>query len=491
MATPTNAISPVSPPGEPPSSPAQTASASPQTASPPSQPTSASAPSAIGTASAPFWKRIHARRTWLAGLLGIAVLALLVAYWWSYRLSHSMTDDAFVEAHIVNVAPQSVSGRLVRVFVEENDSVEQGQVLAEIDAVPYRDQVSIAQGKLNTAEAELRRQEAGLAKLRLEVPIQIEIAGRSFAAARADQAKAQDSLKLTVDEVEKGIDEARAGVEAAAADLVLAQQEYTRFTNLQKEEAVPLRRAQEATQARDAAEARRKLAAAKLAKAEADQMQVEVAKRTVEAAEKSSEKASKAVDLAETGNAEIREVELLTAVKKEEVDDARRALAAAEDNLHYTQIRAPFPGVVVKSYRHLGDFGSAGVPILSMYNPDLLYVTANLEETRLRGVAPGNSVELHLDAFAEPFRGRVVWIDKSTGAEFALMPRNVVSGEFTKVVQRVPVRIAIEKDERWPLLRAGLSVQVVIDHGTGDPSWAAQAARQMADVETRYNQAKE
>ena len=86
------------------------------------------------------------------------------------------------------------------------------------------------------------------------------------------------------------------------------------------------------------------------------------------------------------------------------------------------------------------------------------------------------------------FRGRVVWIDKSTGAQFALMPRNVVSGEFTKVVQRVPVRIAIEKDERWPLLRAGLSVQVVIAHGPGDPQWAEQAAREMKVLETQYNQ---
>jgi membrane fusion protein (multidrug efflux system) len=147
--------------------------------------------------------------------------------------------------------------------------------------------------------------------------------------------------------------------------------------------------------------------------------------------------------------------------------------------------------VVVKVYRHLGDYASAGVPILSMYDPDLLYVTANLPETRLRGVAPGNPVELHLDAFAEPFHGRVMWINKSTGAEFALMPRNVVSGEFTWVVQRVPVRIAIEKDDRWPLLRAGLSVQAVIGHGVGDPQWAEQAAREMADLEARYNRAKE
>jgi membrane fusion protein (multidrug efflux system) len=123
-----------------------------------------------------------------------------------------------------------------------------------------------------------------------------------------------------------------------------------------------------------------------------------------------------------------------------------------------------------------------------MYNPDLTYVTANLEETRLPGVAPGNPVELQLDAFAEPFHGRVVWIDKSTGAQFALMPRNVVSGEFTKVVQRVPVRIAIEKDDRWPQLRAGLSVRASIAHGAGDAQWAEQAARAMRELEMRYNQ---
>jgi membrane fusion protein (multidrug efflux system) len=143
--------------------------------------------------------------------------------------------------------------------------------------------------------------------------------------------------------------------------------------------------------------------------------------------------------------------------------------------------------VIVKRYRNLGDFTSAGTPILSMYNPDLLYVTANLEETRLSGVAPGNQVELQLDAFDEPFRGRVVWINKSTGAQFALMPRNVVAGEFTKVVQRVPVRIWIEKDRRWPLLRAGLSAHVVIAHGDGDAAWAQQAAKDMALLETRFN----
>ena len=122
-----------------------------------------------------------------------------------------------------------------------------------------------------------------------------------------------------------------------------------------------------------------------------------------------------------------------------------------------------------------------------MYNPDLLFVEANLEEDRLPGVEPGNPVRIELDAFAEPFKGRVVWINKSTGAQFALMPRNVVSGEFTRVVQRVPVRIQIERDDRWPRIRAGLSARVAIAHGQGDPDWAAQAARSMAELESRYN----
>src|SRR4029077_755318 len=231
-----------------------------------------------------------------------------------------------------------------------------------------------------------------------------------------------------------------------------------------------------------------RLAEAKLAKAEAARTRITVANRDLEVARSLVAKASKALDLAETGYDQIREVKLLVGVKKEIVKDAQIGLDSAEHQFQFTQVRAAFPGVIVKRYRSLGDFVSAGTPILSMYNPDLLYVTANLEETRLRGVAPGNSVELRLDAFDQPFKGRVVWINKSTGAQFALMPRNVVAGEFTKVVQRVPVRIWIERDDRWPLLRAGLSAQVVVAHGAGDAAWAEQAAQDMAQVEMQYNQ---
>ncbi len=387
----------------------------------------------------------------------------------------------------MNLSAQTVSGHLVRYLVDENDYVEQGQLLAEIDPVPYRDQVEVARSKVAAAEAELQRQEAALERLKVEVPLQVEIAQKTSAAAVAGLSKAKLSLKLTADDVDKAVEEAQAALDAAKADAVLAEQEFVRFTSLFKKDAVPLRRSQEVTRARDAAVAQQKAAESKLANAESNRMKIDVATHDVEVADATHQKANSSTSLAETGYAQIHEVELLTAVKRDSVEEAKRSLKAAEDQLKYTQLRAPFPGVVVRRYRNLGDFASAGVAILSLYNPDLLYVTANLEETRLSGVAPGNFVELEIDAFDKPFTGRVIWINKSTGAQFALMPRNVVSGEFTKVVQRVPVRIQIEKDDRWPMLRAGLSVHVSIAHGSGDAAWAYRAAREMRELETQYN----
>src|SRR5262245_7860272 len=425
---------------------------------------------------------------WCAAGAVAIVAAYFGFHWWTYRLSHSITEDAFVEAHIVNVAPEMVSGRIVRFKVEGNDRVEQGQVLAEIEPMHYRDQVEQARGKLDLAEAELKRQEVGLAKLKKEVPLQIGVAEQTLAGARTEESRAKDNLKLTTDEVNKTIDESKAAVEVAKANLTLAKQEFDRWTELAAQDATTKRKAQEVTRAHDAARAELRLADARLAKAEAARTRIEVARRDLEVSQTLVAKASKTLDLAGTGYDQIREVELLVGVKKEMVKDAQIALDSAQHQLQFTQVRAPFPGVVVKRYRSLGDTVSAGVPLLSMYNPELLYVTANLEETRLHGVAPGNPVELHIDAFDRPFQGRVVWINKSTGAQFALMPRNVVAGEFTKVVQRVPVRIWIEKDDRWPLLRAGLSAQVVIAHGDGDTAWAEQAARDMAQIESRYNQ---
>ncbi len=124
-------------------------------------PVPAAQQSPAATPPAGHQERPYSRLVRFGGPAALVVVALLALCFWFHRRNHSITEDAFVEAHIVNLAPQSVSGHLVRFVVEENDRVEQGQILAEIDPVSYRDQVELARSKVEGAEAELRRQEIG------------------------------------------------------------------------------------------------------------------------------------------------------------------------------------------------------------------------------------------------------------------------------------------------------------------------------------------
>jgi membrane fusion protein (multidrug efflux system) len=434
---------------------------------------------------------VPARPLWANRWLRLAVAAALILLaaapfavpWAIHRSTHSITDDAFVQTHVVNVAPQEVSGHLVRYLVQEHDAVERGQLLAEIDPVPSREQVALDQARLDVAQAQLAAAQTSLEVLQAQVPREIEVSQRALAAARAEQVRDEKTLSFTAEDVEKGIHEARSDLDAARAKLDLAEKDHHRYAKLLAREAATLRQSQEATRTYKTAQADVKAAEARVGRALAGRNKEEAVKQTAEAATQQAKKAEQALELARTRRLEITQSERQIVVKKQQVEEARRALDVAKTRLRYTRIVAPFPGVVVHLYRHLGDHVPAGTPVLSLYNPELTYVEANLEETKLPGVAPGNRVRLDVDAFGEPFRGRVVWINRATGANFALVPRNVSSGEFTKVVQRVPVRILVEKDERWPHLRAGLSVTVAIEHGPGDPAWAKKAADDMRALE--------
>ncbi len=432
------------------------------------------------------------RRVWgnrwlrlaLATTLVLLVVAIFVAPWLDDRFTHSITDDAFVETHVVNIAPQEVSGHLVRYLVQEQDVVAAGQLLAEIDPVPYREQVALLEAKLAVAQAQLDSAKTSLERLQVQVPRDIEVAQRALAAAKAEQARDEKTLQFTTLDTDKGIHEARSDLEAARARFDLADKDQTRYAKLFAKEAATQRQSQEATRTYQTTQAEVHAAEARLARAQAGEKKVEAARETVTAAAQQAHKAEQVLEVTLTRRLEITEAQRQVEVRKQQVAEAERGLDVAKTNLRFTRLVAPFPGVVVHLYRHLGDHVPAGTPVLSMFNPELTYVTANLEESKLEGVAPGNRVRLDVVAFSKPFRGRVVWINKATGANFALVPRNLSSGEFTYVVQRVPVRIQIEKDERWPQLRAGLSATVVIEHGPGDPEWAKQAADEMRALES-------
>ncbi len=165
-------------------------------APPPRRPTLR--PAAPAPAPAPPRDRRWLRRAaWAVVILALLAVGLVtLTRWVAYRRGHSITDDAFVEAHIVNVAPELVSGRIVRFLVEEDDHVERGQILAEVDSIPYRDRVDLARSKLDAAQAELARQRADLERVRKEVPIQVEIARRSLGSAEADLRPARGVARI-------------------------------------------------------------------------------------------------------------------------------------------------------------------------------------------------------------------------------------------------------------------------------------------------------
>lgn len=142
--------------------------------------------------------------------------------------------------------------------------------------------------------------------------------------------------------------------------------------------------------------------------------------------------------------------------------EAKAALEQARLNLAHTRLEAPFAGIVAKRLIEPGDVAIRGVPVLALYDPATLHVIANLEEGKLGRVRVGADVDLFLEAFRERLRGKVVRIGSATAAEFALVPRDTSAGEFTKVVQRVPIKIEIDDRARHPLLRPGLSVSIGI-----------------------------
>jgi membrane fusion protein (multidrug efflux system) len=419
----------------------------------------------------------------MAGL-GVVVGVWMLAEFVVYRFTRSMTNDAFVESHIVNLSAQ-VEGLITAVHVEEHARVRTGQVLAELDKVPAQRELELAGAKRSVAEATLAFERATLDRLEQQFPRRVAVAEKDLAVADSELAQARTQLRLTTDEVEKAINQAAAVETAARAVLVKAKEDYDRYKALFEQRSVPERRYQDATRDYRTARADVDAAVAKREKAEADRLQIEVASLAVAQKHRTRERAEEGLRLAKLIALEIDEQKQQVAYRKAQVEQARRDEDTVRTRLQYARVVAPFDAVVVRRFRNPGDHAPVGSPILSVYDPELVYITAYMEEERLEGVAPGNPVRIWVDAISGALSGRVVWIDRATGANFALVPRDVSSGEFTKVTQRVPIRIAVERDRRWPELRPGLSATVAIGHGPGDPTWAAREAEWERDRAAR------
>ena len=261
-----------------------------------------------------------------AGLVLLAVAPFTLS-WVDYRSTHSITDDAFVETHVVNIAPQEVSGHLVRYLVQEHDEVAAGQLLAEIDPVPYREQVALQQAKLDVAVAQRAAAQTALEVLQAQVPREIEAAQKALAAAQAEQAREEKTLQFTTEDVEKGIHEARSDLEAARARLDLAEKDYYRYATLFEKGAATQRQSQEATRTYRTTQAEVTASEARVGRAQAGRKKEDAARQAAVAAGHQTQKAEQALGLAQTRRLEVKQAERQVEVKRQQVGEAQRALA--------------------------------------------------------------------------------------------------------------------------------------------------------------------
>ncbi len=334
------------------------------------------------------------------------------AKWLYYRFTHAVTDDAFISSDIIDITPL-VSGHIQKIFVTTAQHVKKGQILAIIDPKDYKAAVAIREAGLE--EAKCKEEEAKVA---------IE--------------KAQAALILTKHKVYTTIKTAKANLSAAESRLSLARKNFNRLKALLKEHAV----------------AQSKYDAQKTAYIQA--------KEAVKAAKEALSRALSLKEEIVLAKKQVILAQKALCVAKASVKVYEKKLYKAKLAYLHTIIRSPIDGIVAKRFLDVGDFVAAGQPIFAIYNLKDIYVMANLEETKLDGVHVGCSVDIWVDAYpGKKFKGKVVRITPAAAAKFALIPRDVTAGEFTKVVQRLPIKIVFTKDYNVTFA-PGMSVEIGI-----------------------------
>jgi membrane fusion protein (multidrug efflux system) len=385
--------------------------------------------------SRPHYKRSHSRRNILIVLIVIVVIAggLLL---WRYLGSYESTDDAQVDAHLYPVSAR-VSGYVVKVNVDDNQYVQKGAVLVEIDPKDY--EVAVEQAKANLASTEATAQ-----SMNIDVPITTVNTSSQlkFAASGVEDAGAG------IANSEKQLAAAQAQLDAAEANNVKAQDDLRRYKALVDKQEV-------AEQVYDQALAAAKASTANVAAARDNVAAGEQAVRQARSRLGQSEASQQS---AETGPQQVSSTRARARAAIADVQQKRAALEQAELNLQYTRIVAPVSGEVNKTVV-VGLNVQPGQQLLTVVPLDEVWITANFKETQLRQMKVGQKSEIHVDSTGKTFRGRVDSVAGATGPLFSLLPPENATGNYVKIVQRVPVKIVLDPGENQDhQLRPGMNV---------------------------------
>lgn len=414
----------------------------------------------------------------------VAALVLVVALvfglrYWSYARTHESTDDAFIDGRIVQVSPK-VSGYVVKLHVRENQEVREGELVAELDARDFEARLAAARAALAAGAARQREAQAGVALTRASSSAGVRQASgvvqqartgveTARAAAAAERSKI-DQAGAAVATAQANAAQAQAQVAAAEAEANRAAADVQRYQELFARDEVSRQRLEQAqataaTAAANLEAARRRVAAAEAQVAEARSAQsvaAENARRAatqIGGAQAGVGEALGRLAQAGTGSQQIAVSQAQAETAGATIEQLRAAVEQAELELSYTKIYAPESGRVTRKAVEEGALVQSGQPLMAVVSGDI-WVTANFKETQLGDIRPGQTVEVEVDAYpGKIFKAHVESIQAGTGSRFSMIPPENATGNYVKVVQRVPVRIVFdEPPDPNRMLAPGMSV---------------------------------
>ncbi|GGY84532.1 HlyD family secretion protein [Marinobacter zhanjiangensis] len=366
----------------------------------------------------------------MARLLLIAVLILAgliwLGQWLWYRHTHVVEDNASVTTDLVTVSSR-LSGRVDAFPLENGDPLVKGQIVAELYSQPEQLELDQRQARVASMEARL-----------------------TFEQQQIEQARRQ--LQGGISNAEQQLQAARTDLKVAEVELEDAEQSWQRADTLFQSGS--LSRQQRDRNYYDLMSARARL---------------ETARQQVTLRQSQRDTARLGLFSGSTMSLPTPELlEAQTAITRQQLVEAEANVRQQQALLADMTVTSPADGVVARTFIETGEYLSAGQPILMMYQPDNVWIEAKIKETDVRNLSPGQEVKIRVDAWPDTdFSGRIQVIGRSATSEFALIPSSNPSGNFTKVTQRIPVRISVDKGDR-SLLSPGMMVVIAVNTRAAD-----------------------
>jgi membrane fusion protein, multidrug efflux system len=392
----------------------------------------------------------HTMRWAAAGIGALCLVAGILYY--LHAAAYESTDDAFIDGSVINVSPR-IDGHVAKVLVDDNRKVAAGDLLVEIDARDYQAKLDAARASLQATEATGRSRKIDIQLTTIDTTAALDEAQAAVTAARSQENEARAQLAFA----KAGLDQAKAEAVAAEAQYQQDAQDLKRYQEMARSNTVSPQQLDHAKTTEQMAGARRDAARSKVA---TQQSMVRQAKALVDSRQAQLQQAKSRLASAQSAPVQVARSNPRAEASASDVAKERAEVEQASLDLSYTKIYAPTAGFVTRKTVEPGVYVQEGQPLLAIVPPEV-WVIANFKETQLTHMKPGQPATITVDTYPDvTFHGHVDSIQRGTGSRFSLLPPENATGNFVKVVQRIPVKIVFDRPAELAkyLLVPGMSV---------------------------------